>query len=612
MSRQKLQFPLTPVQMEILGAAHAHAQDSRPIFPCDPSTKKPLTTNGFKDATCDPTMIEHWWHHQFPGAMIGMPTGTASGLWAVDLDIDPDKGLDGIAAFAEIERQHGKCPVTLAAITPRGGCHLFWTWQDGIGNSTSKIGPGIDVRGEGGYVILPPSIRADGRCYQWKNGSAPGAAPAWLANATLKRQPEELRQCAHKGNGADHPAWSRAALERECASVATAPEGTRNATLNTAAFNLAQIVAGGGLDEAEVRDRLTAAARAAGLAAAEIAATLNSAGNAGREQPRGPKEDAKSNDTGAAEQKTSPASVLLSEDIMNKHFEPIKYVVPGLVVEGLTLLAGKPKVGKSWLMLHAAVAVARGGFTLGEIKCGEGDALYCALEDNQRRMQSRCRKLFGHDCRGWPRLRFCFEMPRLAEGGLNLIRQWVEAVEHPRLVVIDTLAMVRSPRRKDQTPYDADYAAVQDLRTLANRHGIAVVVIHHLRKAEGDDAFDTVSGTLGLTGAPDTILVLKRDTSGAFVIHGRGRDLVEVERAMAFNQESCTWTMSEEPVSTLRIFSERRAILEAIEGESEPLGPSDIAVAAGMKTANVKMMLARMAKDGLIEKTARGKYRLPG
>jgi hypothetical protein len=147
-------------------------------------------------------------------------------------------------------------------------------------------------------------------------------------------------------------------------------------------------------------------------------------------------------------------------------FEPVKYVVPDYIVEGLTLLAGKPKVGKSWLLLHVAFAVAAGGRTLGDVQCEQGDVLYCALEDNPRRLQSRLTKLFG--TRDWPtRLNFTCEMPRLTEGGLNFVKNWIEKAERPRLVIIDTLAMVRMPNRKDQSSYDADYAAVKELRDLA-------------------------------------------------------------------------------------------------------------------------------------------------
>src|SRR5262249_38352115 len=92
--------------------------------------------------------------------------------------------------------------------------------------------------------------------------------------------------------------------------------------------------------------------------------------------------------------------VITAKELSAMRFAPIKYVVPGIIVEGLTLLAAKPKMGKSWMMLHAAVAVSRGGFTLGEIHCAEGDVLYCALEDNPRRLQSRMTKLFG--MQEWP------------------------------------------------------------------------------------------------------------------------------------------------------------------------------------------------------------------
>jgi hypothetical protein len=110
-----------------------------------------------------------------------------------------------------------------------------------------------------------------------------------------------------------------------------------------------------------------------------------------------------------------------AEELDKMRFDPIKFVVPGYIVEGLTLFAGKPKIGKSWLLLHAAIAVARGGFTLGDVHCQEGDVLYCALEDNKRRLQSRMTKLLGTST--WPRrLSFACEMPRLTEGGLDYVK----------------------------------------------------------------------------------------------------------------------------------------------------------------------------------------------
>ena len=197
----------------------------------------------------------------------------------------------------------------------------------------------------------------------------------------------------------------------------------------------------------------------------------------------------------------SLVQMFTAEALRTMIFDPIKYVVPGFIVEGLTLFAGKPKIGKSWLLTHAAWAVADGNYTLGGIACEAGDVLYAALEDNKRRLQRRMTKLFG--MAPWPkRLTFVNEMPRLAEGGLKFIKAWIESVDRPRLIIIDTLAMVRMPNRKDQNSYDADYTAVKDLRDLAAEYGVAIVLVHHLRKAEADDPFDTISGTLGLTGSP--------------------------------------------------------------------------------------------------------------
>jgi hypothetical protein len=216
--------------------------------------------------------------------MIATPTGSASKMWVVDVDRDPARNIDGAAALAKLISQHGELALTLMTITPRGGRHLIFVWDNGveIRNSTGKLGPGIDVRGEGGYVCLPPSRRADGALYQWDPAGASQAVPAprWLI---------ELARSENKSKKRDK-AWAHAALDRECEIVAKARPGTRNNTLNTAAFNLFQIVAGGRLDDQEVRDRLFKAAEACGLVgndgAQSVWATIDSAAQAAKGHPR--------------------------------------------------------------------------------------------------------------------------------------------------------------------------------------------------------------------------------------------------------------------------------------------------------------------------------------
>src|SRR3954452_14561503 len=292
--------------------------------------------------------------------------------------------------------------------------------------------------------------------------------------------------------------------------------------------------------------------------------------------------------------------------LQRMRFPPIKYVVPGYIVEGLSLLAGRPKRGKSWLLLHAAIAVARGGYTLGDVKCVEGDVLYCALEDNKRRLQSRMTKLLN-PFEPWPeRLRFEVEMPRLKDGGTDMIRLWIEAVDEPRLVISDTLQKVRDPKGSQESSYEADYAAVAELKALADKHGVAIVLVHHQRKMDAEDPVDTVSGTTGLTGAVDTVLVLSNSGQGV-TLYGRGRDIEEIEKAVTFDVTSCLWRVEGEAGEVHRS-EERSSIVAVLREAKEPLKLREIADLAELPYASLRMMLTRMVKTGEIERVGRGRY----
>ena len=164
--------------------AIAYARDGRPVFPCHPD-KKPWTARGFKDATTDWNRLVGWWD-KHPEAMIGMPTGKPSGLVAVDLDIDADKGLDGVAAFNSLLPADAAPVVTRTHRTPRGGVHLLFAWPGlPVRNSTSKLSVGVDVRGDGGYIIMPPSVSASGRAYTIERDIDPQPVPTWLRSHLL-------------------------------------------------------------------------------------------------------------------------------------------------------------------------------------------------------------------------------------------------------------------------------------------------------------------------------------------------------------------------------------------------------------------------------------------
>ena len=258
-------------------------------------------------------------------------------------------------------------------------------------------------------------------------------------------------------------------------------------------------------------------------------------------------------------------------------------------------------------MLEVGLAVARGGRCLGDTKCDEGDVLYLAMEDNERRLQSRMTKLIGY-AGEWPaRFYYATEWPRANAGGLDQIRKWISTAEKPRLVVVDVLAMFRSPRDAKQSPYEADYEAVQALQRVASDTNVAIVIVHHLRKSLAEvDPFEKVSGTLGLSGGVDTVLILDRDSSGA-TLYARGRDIEEIETAVEFDGATCRWRVLGAAVDVHRS-DERKIILETLADASEPLSPREVADLTGHSYDAVRQTLARMAKSGEVVKSGRGHY----
>jgi hypothetical protein len=146
------------------------------VFPCRPRDKRPATPRGCKDASKDPDMIRHWWGLE-PHYNIAIATGSVSGIFIVDAD-----GVDAERELRRLEAEHGELPATVEAITARGR-HLYFKMPAvPVRNSAGKIAPGVDVRGDGGYVLAPPSVHPSGRVYRWSVDSADAIAeaPNWL------------------------------------------------------------------------------------------------------------------------------------------------------------------------------------------------------------------------------------------------------------------------------------------------------------------------------------------------------------------------------------------------------------------------------------------------
>jgi hypothetical protein len=271
--------------MDLLQAALSFAAAGLPVFPCHPRTKEPATKRGFYDASTNPAVIHRYWGRTEYN--IGIPTGAHSGIWI--LDVDPG----GEDHLRRLEAKHGALPDTRAVRTGRGGFHLWWKYTGPIQGSAGRVAPNIDVRGDGGYCIAPPSIHENGRHYTWLSfsGAAIAVAPDWLVALTRRRPTiSERARVGAPRSGTTPGAYGAAALNDEVAAVAAALPGTRNAALNRAAFCLFQLVGGGELDADTVEDRLVRACEVNKLIADDglpaVEKTIASGKRGGLQQPR--------------------------------------------------------------------------------------------------------------------------------------------------------------------------------------------------------------------------------------------------------------------------------------------------------------------------------------
>jgi Bifunctional DNA primase/polymerase, N-terminal len=278
----------------LLDAALEYAAAGWPVFPCIARSKVPAIKGGFYAATTNPETIRRYWRR--PDCNIGIRTGAASGFWVFDTD-----GDEGEASLRGLESEHGLLPPTREAISGGGGRHLWFKYTGPVPSKAGPIGIGLDTRGDGGYIIAPPSIHPNGRAYAWSVDSVDelAIAPDWLLQLVRKRPAPTISERAlenisrpgnYFGPHRQSDAYGLAALEDEITALAATLPGGRNHALNRAAFCLFQLVAGGELDRTQVTARLIDACHHNGLIEDDgwrtVMATIHSGMGAGLQHPR--------------------------------------------------------------------------------------------------------------------------------------------------------------------------------------------------------------------------------------------------------------------------------------------------------------------------------------
>jgi hypothetical protein len=239
-------------------AALALANRGIPVFPCVRGEKMPLTVRGFLDASDDPDVISAWFR-QWPHANLAIATGLRSGLFVIDIDRKPE--FDGLQTLAELEQVLGALPQTLTVGTWSGGEHRYFRMPPTVlRNSAKRLGTGLDTRGEGGYVLCPPSM-IDGVPYRYSLRVSPADMPAqWVAALTPTARPTEAaapwapRDDRERSRAAK---WCVTALQQEARDLAATPPGARNDRLWRSAAALGGLVHAGGIDVDDIRRALT-------------------------------------------------------------------------------------------------------------------------------------------------------------------------------------------------------------------------------------------------------------------------------------------------------------------------------------------------------------------
>lgn len=229
--------------------------------------------------------------------------------------------------------------------------------------------------------------------------------------------------------------------------------------------------------------------------------------------------------------------------LMAQEYEPLSFAVEKILPHGLFIIAGSPKVGKSWLSLDLCQAVATGS-QFWDYQAVQGEVLYLALEDNYSRLQTRL-QLMETESKNISALHFATASFGLTDGLLEQIHHFV--AEHPdtRLIIIDTLEHIRNGNF-DKNMYACDYRDMNRLREITSKYKLSLVLVHHTRKMYDPDPLNTISGSTGLVGAVDGVFVLEKSmrTSNEGKLTIANRDTETFCFTLSFNHDTCRWSIT--------------------------------------------------------------------
>lgn len=311
-----------------------------------------------------------------------------------------------------------------------------------------------------------------------------------------------------------------------------------------------------------------------------------------------------------AENQRLDGGIISAVELMRMEIPEMNWPIAAILPEGLAIIGAPPKTGKSAIALQLALSISLGGKALGNAPTTQGDVLYLALEDSPARMKERIeRQMCGETVPD--NLAIMFSSAPMLEGGLIQIESWLRAHPEAQAIFIDTIGRFRGvgSQTENGNIFAADYQDMAKLQSLALKHHVAIVVLHHLTKNRaGTDAIESLSGTTGISAAADAVWILSRERNQeAGELQIMGRDVMEQNIAVTLSSLTLTW-QAVGAADDVALREGQRRVFEALKALAAPSTPSDIAAHTGEKLGAVKMRCVRMKGDGLLISPKPGRY----
>lgn len=240
------------------------------------------------------------------------------------------------------------------------------------------------------------------------------------------------------------------------------------------------------------------------------------------------------------EKQIAPLQTITASSLMNTAYPPLSFTIEKLLPQGIFILAGSGKIGKSWLSLDMCVAVAQGG-KLWDFNATQGDVLYLALEDTHPRLKERLERI-GEDNIQSDKLHLAISSLGITDGLIEQVKAFISANPSTKLIVLDTLERVRNGEQ-DKSMYSCDYRDINKLREILEGNNVTLLLVHHTRKMYDPDPLNTLSGSTGLVGAVDGVWVLEKEkrTGGKGKLTIANRDTEGYCFNVDFDKENCRW-----------------------------------------------------------------------